>query len=60
MSNNRINGAGKQGVGKTKEVVGKAVGDERLRAKGVAEKIAGSTQSAVGKAQVKVGKSFRK
>ena len=60
MSNNRINGAGKQGVGKSKEAVGKAVGDERLRAKGVAEKIAGSTQSSVGKAQIKLAKSSRK
>jgi uncharacterized protein YjbJ (UPF0337 family) len=60
MSSNRINGAGKQAVGKTKETLGKAVGNKSLQAKGAAEKTVGSMQNAVGKAQDKLGNTIKK
>ena len=53
MSENRISGA-------VKEATGKATGDTNLRAKGAAEKAAGTVQNKVGKAQDKLGAAIRR
>jgi uncharacterized protein YjbJ (UPF0337 family) len=51
MSDNRIEGAGRQAGGAIKEGFGKLTGDAKLQAEGLAEKTAGSIQNGVGKAQ---------
>jgi uncharacterized protein YjbJ (UPF0337 family) len=48
MDKDRIKGSVKQVVGGTKQVVGKAAGDKKLEAEGVAQKVEGKVQSAVG------------
>ncbi len=60
MSTNRIEGAGRKAAGAVKQAVGKAVGNDRLRAEGAAEKAVGSAQNAVGKAQDKLGDQIRR
>jgi uncharacterized protein YjbJ (UPF0337 family) len=60
MSTNRIEGAAKQASGSIKEAVGKAVGNDRLAAKGMAERAVGTAQNAVGKAQDKVGSAIKR
>jgi uncharacterized protein YjbJ (UPF0337 family) len=60
MSTNRIEGAAKEAAGSIKEAAGKAVGNERLEAKGIAEKTAGKAQNAVGKAQDKIGNAIKR
>jgi uncharacterized protein YjbJ (UPF0337 family) len=59
MSKDGIKGATQKGVGAAKEAAGKAVGDEKLRAEGVADKAAGSAKEAVGKAKDAVHKATR-
>ncbi len=49
MDKNRIAGAGKEAAGSTKEAVGKAIGDRKMQAKGVAEKVVGKAQNTAGK-----------
>ena len=49
MDKNRIKGAAKEIAGSTKEAVGKAVGDRKLQAKGVTEKVVGKVQNTAGK-----------
>ncbi len=44
----RIEGAAKNIGGKIKEAVGKATGDEKLKAEGKADQVAGKVQNAVG------------
>jgi uncharacterized protein YjbJ (UPF0337 family) len=60
MSKNRIEGAAHKAAGAIKNAVGKATGDDRLRAEGAAEKAAGSAQNTVGKAQDKLGAQIRR
>lgn len=48
MDKDRIKGSVKQAVGGTKQAVGKAAGDKKLEAEGVAQKVEGKVQSAVG------------
>lgn len=48
MDKDRIKGSVKQVVGSAKQAVGKAVGDKRLEAEGVAQKVEGKVQSAIG------------
>ncbi len=60
MSTNRIEGAGRKAAGAIKQAVGKATGNDRLRAEGAAEKAAGSAQNALGKAQDKIGDQIRR
>ena len=59
MSKIGIEGATQKGVGAVKETVGKAVGNERLQAEGVADKAVGSAKEAVGKAKDAVHKATR-
>ena len=48
MDKDRIVGSGKQIKGTVKEVVGKAVGDSKLKLKGKADKIEGKIQNTIG------------
>ena len=59
MSKEGIEGATQKGVGAVKETVGKAVGNERLQAEGIADKATGSAKEAVGKAKDAVHKATR-
>lgn len=60
MSTNRVEGAVDKGVGAVKEAAGKAVGNERLEAEGVAQKTKGDVQNKVGQAQDKIGDAIKK
>jgi uncharacterized protein YjbJ (UPF0337 family) len=59
MTKEVIEGATQKGVGAVKQTVGKAIGNEKLQAEGVADKIAGSAKEAVGKAKDAVHKATR-
>lgn len=60
MDNNRIKGEARKVKGSIKEAAGKITGDRSLEAEGVAEKAAGTMQSAAGKAADKVRGAIRK
>ena len=47
----QIKGYANEAVGKVKQGVGKAIGNDRLRAKGAAQEAKGDAQKAVGKAK---------
>ena len=59
MSKEGIEGATQKGVGAVKQTVGKAVGNERLQAEGMADKAIGSAKEGVGKAKDAVHKATR-
>lgn len=59
MSKERIEGAVQKGVGAVKQAAGKAVGNEKLQAEGLADKAQGSAKNAVGKAKDAVHKATR-
>lgn len=48
---NQTRGTGNVAAGKTKQVVGRAVGSRKLQAKGIAQEVGGRIQKAVGKKQ---------
>ena len=50
-STDKIKGYANEAAGKVKQGVGKAVGNDRLRAKGVAQEIKGNAQKTMGKAK---------
>jgi uncharacterized protein YjbJ (UPF0337 family) len=47
----KIKGYANEAVGKAKQGVGKIIGNDRLRAKGVAQEIKGDAQKTMGKAK---------
>ncbi len=51
MDRDRIAGAGNQVKGAVKEAAGKVTGDAKLQAEGVADKMKGKVQNAVGGAK---------
>jgi uncharacterized protein YjbJ (UPF0337 family) len=51
MNKNRIKGAARETRGKIKEVTGKATGNTKLEAKGLAQRIAGKARNTMGKAE---------
>lgn len=59
MSTNRVEGAVDKGIGAVKEAAGKATGNERLEAEGVAQKTKGDVQNKVGQVQDKVGDAIK-
>jgi uncharacterized protein YjbJ (UPF0337 family) len=59
MSKEGIEGATQKGVGAVKETAGKAVGNRKLEAEGVADKVVGSGKEAVGKAKDAVHKATK-
>ena len=54
-----IKGTTQKGAGAVKQAVGKAVGNEKLRAEGMADKAAGSAKEAVGKTKDAVRKAAK-
>jgi uncharacterized protein YjbJ (UPF0337 family) len=48
MDKDRIEGSANQAKGTVKETVGKAIGDEKLKSEGAADRAAGKVQNAVG------------
>ena len=48
MDKNRVVGSAKQVKGAVKQVVGKAVGDSKLKSEGKADKIEGKVQNTIG------------
>ena len=48
MHKDQIKGAAKEAVGSVKEAAGKATGNDRLAAKGAAERVAGKVDKGVG------------
>lgn len=59
MRKEGIKGATQKGAGAVKEAAGKAVGNEKLQAEGVADKAAGSAKEALGKAKDAVHKATK-
>jgi len=59
MSKETIEGATQKGVGSVKEAVGKATGNDKLRAEGLADKAAGSAKEALGKTKDAIHKATR-
>ena len=59
MSKEGIEGATQKGVGAIKEAAGKAVGNPKLEAEGVADKAVGTAKEAVGKAKDAVHKATK-
>jgi uncharacterized protein YjbJ (UPF0337 family) len=59
MSKEGMEGATQKGVGAVKEAAGKAVGNDKLQAEGVADKVVGSGKEAVGKAKDAVHKATK-
>ncbi len=59
MSKEGIEGATQKSVGAVKQAVGKAVGNEKLQAEGMADKAAGSAKEAAGKAKDAVHKATK-
>jgi uncharacterized protein YjbJ (UPF0337 family) len=59
MSKEGVEGATQKGVGAPKEGVGKVLGNEKLQAEGIADKIEGSAKEAVGKVKDAVHKATR-
>lgn len=47
----KIKGYANEAAGKVKQGVGKAIGNDRLRAEGAAQEVKGDAQKAVGKAK---------
>ena len=60
MSTNRVEGAIDKGVGAAKEAIGKATGNERLEAEGLAQKAKGDIQNKVGQGQDAIGDAIKK
>jgi uncharacterized protein YjbJ (UPF0337 family) len=59
MNKEGIQGATQKGVGEVKDAVGKATGNDRLRAEGLGDKAVGSAKEAVGKVKDAVHKASR-
>lgn len=59
MNKEGIEGAAQKGIGAIKEAAGKLVGNEKLQAEGLADKIVGSTKEVVGKAKDAIDKATR-
>jgi uncharacterized protein YjbJ (UPF0337 family) len=57
---NQIKGYTNEAGGKIKQGVGKAIGNDRLRAKGAAQEAKGDAQKAVGKAKGAIKDAARK
>jgi uncharacterized protein YjbJ (UPF0337 family) len=57
MSKEGIEGATQKGVGAVKEAIGKTIGNEKLQAEGIADKVAGTAKEAVGKAKDAIHKA---
>jgi uncharacterized protein YjbJ (UPF0337 family) len=54
MNEHQVKGRVEEAKGKVKEAAGRAVGNDRLRAKGEVEQVAGKTQATYGDAKERV------
>ena len=59
MDKDRVEGAANNIGGKAKEAAGKVLGDEKLKAEGQAQQIAGKVQNAIGGAKDAVKDSLK-
>jgi uncharacterized protein YjbJ (UPF0337 family) len=59
MSKEGMEGTTQKGVGAVKEAAGKMVGNEKLQAEGLGDKVAGSAKEAVGKTKDAVHKATK-
>jgi uncharacterized protein YjbJ (UPF0337 family) len=59
MNKEQIEGAAQKAMGSAKETAGKAVGNEKLQAKGIGDKAAGAAKQAFGDAKDTVHKASR-
>jgi uncharacterized protein YjbJ (UPF0337 family) len=55
-TSDKIKGLANEAAGNVKQAVGKAVGNDRLRAEGIAQEVKGDAQQTVGKAKDAVKK----
>jgi uncharacterized protein YjbJ (UPF0337 family) len=55
-THDKVKGTAKEGVGKVKEETGKAIGNQELRDRGTAEKVAGKVERKVGDVKKVFGK----
>jgi uncharacterized protein YjbJ (UPF0337 family) len=60
MDKNRVEGAVDQAKGSIKEALGKVTGNDKLKAEGVADKVAGKAKSTVGEAKDAVRDAVKK
>jgi uncharacterized protein YjbJ (UPF0337 family) len=60
INKDQVNGRADQAKGKVKEVVGNAVGNKDLEAKGNVQKNLGKVQATVGDAEQSIAKSIKK
>lgn len=60
MHKDEVEGAGKEARGHAKDAVGKATGDEKLRADGAADKAEGKFQKGIGKAKEAIRGALKK
>jgi uncharacterized protein YjbJ (UPF0337 family) len=60
INRDQVKGRADEAQGKVKEVVGKAVGNKDLEAKGRLQKKVGSVQATLGNAKEGIKKAFRK
>ncbi len=59
MNKDQVKGATQKAVGSTKDAIGKATGNDKLRAEGAMDKVAGAAKETVGKAKEQVHKATR-
>ena len=59
MSKEGIEGATQKAAGSVKEAAGKATGNEKLQAEGMADKVAGSAEEGVGRTKDAVHKATK-
>ncbi len=60
MNKDQVDGRLEQAKGKLKEVAGEAVGNDRLKAEGEVDQVAGKTEAQVGDAKESVKKGIDK
>jgi uncharacterized protein YjbJ (UPF0337 family) len=59
MNKQQVEGAAQKGVGAMKQAAGKATGNTKLEAKGMADKAAGTAKKAAGDAKAAIHKATR-
>jgi uncharacterized protein YjbJ (UPF0337 family) len=59
VDDDRVEGAARTTGGKVKETLGKALGDEKLKREGQADKVAGKVQNTIGGAKDKLRENDR-
>jgi len=60
MHKDEVKGAGKEARGAVKDAIGKATGDDKLRADGAADKVEGKVQKTAGQVKEAVRDALKK